>query len=152
MAHLGIAPAQLRNGQARIVDADALNANLVTLVDGGDLTVSGLLYGIALVPAQKLDQQIIQQLRACANDDLLRVHLHGTKLPEIPGDGHTQLRCAVIGGGTQQLLILLQNGLAHEPGPNGKGEIGRVHGPGGKIQKPGPGIGGEIGAISGEIW
>ena len=70
-----------------------------------------------------------------ADDDLLRVHVHGPELTQVSSDGPAQGRCAVVWRGAQQLRVLLQNGLPHQPGPYGEGEIRPVQRPGGQVQK-----------------
>ena len=51
------------------------------------------------------------------------------------GDGPAQGRGPVGGGGPEKLRVLLQDGLAHKPGPHGEGEVGPVQRPGGQVQK-----------------
>ena len=136
MHHLSQVPAQLSGRKPRLVDADVLYLHLIALINSGNLAVAGILHSVALVPAQKLDQQMIQQLRPGAHNDLLRIHLHPPKLLQISRNGPPQLRGPVVRRRPQQLLVLLQEGLAHKPGPNGEGEVRRIHGPGGEIQKP----------------
>ena len=53
----------------------------------------------------------------------------------MSSDGPAQGRCAVVWRGAQQLRVLLQNGLPHQPGPYGEGEIRPVQRPGGQVQK-----------------
>ena len=48
-------------------------------VDQADLVIARFLHGIDLVPAQKLDQQIIQEIRPRAHQNILRAHLHPAK-------------------------------------------------------------------------
>ncbi len=62
-------------------------------------------------------------------------HVHGPELTQVSSDGPAQGRCAVVWRGAQQLRVLLQDGLAHEPGPHGEGEVGPVQRPGGQVQK-----------------
>ena len=64
-----------------------------------NFAVSGVLHGVALLPAQQLDQQRIQKLRTGADDDLAAVHVHATELAQIVADGPAQLLRPVVGGG-----------------------------------------------------
>ena len=134
--HVGPCALQCRHRQAPAVQRDVGHLRLIAAVDAGDLAVARVLHGVTLVPPQQLHQHAVQQLRAGADDDLARVHRHAPKLPEIGGDGATQLRRALRRHGVQQARPLLQNGLAHQPRPHGEGEILRRDGIGHKVHLP----------------
>ena len=70
-------------------------------VDLADFAVARLLHGVALVPAQKLDQKIVKKVRARADKDVLRVYLHPPKVRQMGGNGLPQFRDAPVGQGQQ---------------------------------------------------
>ena len=108
----------------------------VGAVDMGDLAVAGVLHAVETITAQQLHQQVVQHLGAGTHDDLLGSDLHGTELPQVGGDGLPQGPGALRRRGPQQAGALLQNGLAHESGPDRKGKVLGGDGVGGQIQEP----------------
>ena len=105
--HISVGAFQCRHRQPRAVQRDGHHLRLIAAVDADDLAVPWVLGGVALPAAQQLHQHAVQLLRTGADDDLLRVHRHTPKLPEIGGDGGAQLRCALGRHGVEQAGALL---------------------------------------------
>ena len=72
MHHVGVGAAQRLVGKSALIQCHMPQRHLIALVDTPDLAVAGILHGIALLPAQQLDQQKIQRFRSGAYDDLSR--------------------------------------------------------------------------------
>ena len=72
MYHVGVGAAQRLIGESALIQRHVPQRHLIAPVDPSDLAVAGILHGIALLPAQQLDQQKIQRFRSGAYDDLSR--------------------------------------------------------------------------------
>ena len=72
MHHVGVGAAQRLVGKAALIQRHIPQRHLIAPVDPPDLAVAGILHGIALLPAQQLDQQKIQRFRSGTYDDLSR--------------------------------------------------------------------------------
>ena len=92
-------------------------------VDLADFAVARFLHGIGFVPAQKLDQQVIQEVRSRADEDVFRVNMHPTEGGQVTRNGLAQLRDSLVGQGQQQFFAVIQHDLPLEAGPDGKGEL-----------------------------
>ena len=136
MHHVGVGVPEGGDGQARLVQGDEGHGGAAAAVDAGDLAVAGVFHGVAAFLAQELDQQAVQHLRARADDDLLRGHVHAPELAEVGGHGIAEGQRALGRRGVEQARPLLQNGAAHEPRPDSEGEVLRVDGVGDKVEKP----------------
>ena len=134
--HVGVRAAQRFIGHSAAVHGDIPQRHLISLINAADLAVSRILYGVAFVPSQQLDQQIIQRFRPRPHNNLPRRYRHSPKLVQILRDGPPQLRGAGGRRWPQEIGILLQYGLTHQLGPCGKGEILRRRGVCHKIHKP----------------
>ena len=136
MHHVRAAAPQLLHGQAVAVQRHRRHRSAAGAVDAGDLAVAGILHAVGHLTSQKLHQQAVQHLGAGAHDDLLRAHRHAPELAQMVGDGAAQRPRALGRRGVEKAGALLQNGLAHEPRPDGEGEVLRVDGVGDKVKEP----------------
>ena len=122
--------------EPRLVEPHAHKAHAVLRVDLGDLAVARILDGVALLAPEQLDDDVIEKLRARADDDLLRIHRHAAELVQVRRDGAAQLLRAVIGRRLEQARPLLEDRLAHEPRPDGERKVVRLGRAGCKVEKP----------------
>ena len=113
---------------APAVHADVDAADAAHPVDIADLAVARILHAVGQVPAQELDQDIIEEVGAGAHQDVLRVHGHAPEVRQMAGDGGPELRDARIGHGQQQLFAVVQDHLPLEPAPDREGEPLRLRG------------------------
>ena len=98
-------------------------------VNSSDLAVARLFHREAFVPAQQLDEKIIQKVRARADEDAAFIHLHPPERRQMLRDGGAQRRDAGVGTLQQQLFAVVQHHFPQEPGPDRKGELpGRAAG------------------------
>ena len=95
-------------------------------VDLPDFAVTRLLHCIDFVPAQQLDQQIIQKVRSGADEDIFRIHMHTPEGCQMVRNGLPKFRDALIGQRCKKLFSVVQHDLPLEPGPDGEGEMLRT--------------------------
>ena len=136
MHHVGVGLPQRLTGKPALVQRHVPQLHLIALVDAADLAVPRILHGIALLPAQQLDQQRVQRLRPGPHDDLPGRHRHPPELVQIIRDGLPQLQRTGGGCRPQQMGVLLQNGLSQQLRPRGKGKVFGGGGVGDEIHKP----------------
>ena len=84
--------------------------------------VTRLFHRIGLVPAQKLDQQIIKEVRSRAHQNMFRVHAHTPEGRQMVGNGLAQLPDTPVGQGQQQLFSQVQHHLSLQARPHREGK------------------------------
>ena len=133
MGHTCAAPLQQIHPQSLGVQRDGQHLRTVVGQDAGGLPVSGVLHGVAPLPAQELGQQAGQVFRPGAHHNLLRLGLDTAEVSQVADDGLPQLLHPLGVTGGQKATVLLRQNLPHESGPGGEGEAGGVYRIGGKI-------------------
>ena len=91
-------------------------------IDLADLAVARLLHGISFIPSQQLDQQIVQEVRSGAHQNILRIHLKPPEAGQMVGDRLPQFPNALIGHGQQQLFPVVQHHLPLQLRPHREGK------------------------------
>ena len=105
-------------------------------VDARGLGVAGVLHAVDGLAPEQLDDEVIEVLRARADDDLLRRGGDAAEAVEMLRDGPAQRVRAVRRRGAQQRLALLAQHAAHELCPHGKGKVLRPAAAGAEIEQP----------------
>ena len=107
-----------------------------SLVDLPDLPIARILHPVTLVPAQKLNQQIIQKVRARSHQNLIRRDGHGAESIQIIRNGLAEHIGASRRHRPQKLRSVVQKHLPLKLGPDGKGKGLRRQVVGRKIRLP----------------
>ena len=74
---------QLLHRNTVLVEQHWLVPYLHALINPRNFVIPGILYSINKIVPEKLNQKVMQILRSCADNNLLRQHLHSTKLAQI---------------------------------------------------------------------
>ena len=71
------------------------------LINPGDFAVPRVFHRVDFVPAQELDEKIVQKVRSRADDKLIRMDLHPPESRQMLGDGQPQFRTSLGRQGEQ---------------------------------------------------
>ena len=74
---------QLLHRNTVLIERHWLVPYLHTLINPRNFVISGILYSINKIVSEKLNQKVMQILRSCADNNLLRQHLHAAELTQI---------------------------------------------------------------------
>lgn len=124
---------QLIHPDSLAVHAYIAEGSAVHLVDLRDLSIAGVLHSVTALPAEKLDQHVIEILRASAHHDAAGIGLQSPKLAQVSGDGLAQLQHAVVGDRLQQFRPTRRDLCAGELGPDREGKLGGLQMVGGEV-------------------
>ncbi len=105
------------------VQGSADRLNTAGGIDFSDLAVARLLHRIEPVPAQQLDQQVIQKVGSRTDENVFRVHMHAPEGGQMFRNGGFQLRDAGARHGQQQLFAVIQHDLPLQLHPDGEGKL-----------------------------
>ena len=119
--HLG--GADVSDPQSLVVHGNGAAPDPSGSIDLPDLSVARVLYAVDLVLAQQLHEQVIQEVRPSAYQDVFRVHPEPPEIGEIPGNGLPQGRGPPGIHGGQKVLAVVQDHFPLEPGPDGEGKL-----------------------------
>ena len=123
MEHVGPAGPQGVEADAAAVQGNGRHRHLVGTADCGDLLVARRLEAVTPGPAQELDEDVVEILRAGADQNLSRRDGHAPGPAQLPGDGAAQLRQAGAGQGLEQHLAVIQQDAAHQTRPDRGGKL-----------------------------
>ena len=74
-----------------VIHGDMGERDVVQLVHARQQRVAGILHGVYPVAAKKLDDQLIERLRAGAHHDLVRLDAHAPVVVQVCGDRLSKL-------------------------------------------------------------
>ena len=84
-----------------------------TAVDFCNLWIPRILHSITDISPKKLDQNTIQILCSCSDNDLFRSYIHGTKFFKITGNTFPQFHHTSTGGIDHHFLLIIIHDCPH---------------------------------------
>ena len=72
-------------------------------------------HSINQIPSQKLNEQIIQEVRSCTDEDMVGRNTHAPKRTQMLCNGLPQTGMTLIGQRAQQFLTQIQHHAALQP-------------------------------------
>ena len=90
MQNIGTAVFQNVGADAMCVHGQITAENIVGLIGGSKLRIAGIFQRIDVAASQKLHDEVVQRLRACADDNLLGRNVQAAELVKMAGERLTQ--------------------------------------------------------------
>ena len=90
MQHIGVS--QFFRYHTLAVHRNAFPVHAAGSIDLSDLFISRFFHTVAYISAQKLDQQIVKKVRACADEDIVLRHFHSPKGRQVTDNGTAQFQ------------------------------------------------------------
>ena len=88
--NIGTAVFQNVGADALCVHGQITAENIVGLIGGSKLRIAGIFQRIDVAASQKLHDEVVQRLRACADDNLLGRNVQAAELVKMAGERLTQ--------------------------------------------------------------
>ena len=84
--NVGTAAFEHVGANAMLVHGQIAAENIVGVVDGGELWIAGVFERVDVAAAKQLHDEVIERLRACADDNLLGADVHAAELVKMLGE------------------------------------------------------------------